>query len=71
MQKALRSTQKTNPKGVKTKEKEGDGQAQGTLRELSKHSLDSPDLMRSIRNLHLQQRQICLQTEISNQNEAQ
>ena len=45
-------------------EKEGNGQMQGTFRELSMHSLVLPDPMRSIRNLHIQQRKNHLQNEV-------
>ena len=46
-----------------------DGSPQGVNREFSEHSLVSPDPMRSIRNLHIQQRQNCLQSEVPKVNE--
>ena len=67
--KLLRSNQKTNRIGTKMREKEVDSQVQVTPHKLSKHLLESPDPMRSIQNLHAEQRQKCFQTEIVNQNE--
>ena len=69
--KSPRSNQETSPNGAKMEEREGNGQVQGMLCELSEHSLESLDQMRSIRNLHVQQRQNRLRTEVSNQNKAQ
>ena len=69
--KSPRSTNGLNQKGAKMKEKVGTGQMQGTHCELSKHLLVSPDPMRSVRNLHTQQRQNHLQAEVLNQNKAQ
>ena len=56
----------TNSNVTKMREKEGNRQMQGTPRKLSEHSLKSPDQMRTIQNLHVQQRQNCLQVEVSN-----
>ena len=43
---------------------------QGVNRELSEHLLVSPDPMRNIRNLHIQQRKQRLQNKVRNGNEA-
>lgn len=59
----------TEMTSVNTKSNRTEVQMQGAPRKLSEHSLESLDLMRSIWNLHMQQRQNRFRNEFPNPNE--
>ena len=64
-----KNTIKLQQSSTKKKKRVNVGSMQGANRKLSEHSLVSPDPLRSIRNLHIQQRQNHLQNEIPDENE--
>ena len=68
--KLLRNSQEMNTTGMNMKKNEAEVQSQAVPCKFSKHSLELLDPMRSIRNLHIQQRQNCLQAEVLSQNGA-
>ena len=67
--KSLRTTSELQQNSAETKKGINVGSVQDVNRELSKHSLVSPDPMRSIQNLHIQQRKNRLQNEVLDGNE--
>ena len=67
-QKLLRNEQKTKITGMNTKQTGTKTQTQAVPCKFSKHLLESLDPMRSIRNLHIQQRQNRLHNEVLSQN---
>ena len=68
-QKSPKNTSGIKQNSAKTKKTINDGSPQGVNRDFSEHSLVSLDPMRNIQNLHIQQRQNCLQGELPKVNE--
>ena len=68
LRKLPRSGQEMGTVNTHKKQNKSDSQAQGEPRELSEHSLESLDHMRSIQNLHMQQRQNRIQNDELHQN---
>ena len=66
--KSLRNEQKTKTTSINMKQVETKTSTQAASHKSSEHSLESLDLMRSIRNLHIQELQNCTCNETANHN---